>query len=488
MSATTQLIPAWNKLCGLMKRSSNIIYYAAALVIMKGAAFITLPLLTKHLEPAQLGMLELLGTTSIFLCLVTGLAMHECLYRFIATIKNTETQFNRASQLYTFSLLVSCSLSLILLCVSSLLSYEFDMFSHHQRMLLFLAACYEAPMAICLAWLRLHDKATLFFKMVVIVTLVQVSVLLFAIVNGASITQLFAINTLSTLGQFLFLHGYIRFSFALPNLAQMRLYLAYASPVMLSAMVAFGLSGAERWLIALADNLETLGLYAIAAKFGLGLGILIQPFHMWWMPKRFAQLESRGQLHVVNITQYGLLTVCILAIVTHALGHVAVLALLDSNYHAAIDLIWLTLVIVLLKEWSEMLNLGLLYAKKTHQLFAINTLATAVAISLCFTTHDSGIYGVLFALIVGQLLRLLLIYIVSQKYIALPFSGLAMTCVLGSTLGMLYIGFYTQSMIYIVTLSLAQISALILLSAATNILPVSLGSLKSRLHQQKGSV
>ncbi|MDN3684766.1 hypothetical protein QW180_19040 [Vibrio sinaloensis] len=63
---------------------------------------------------------------------------------------------------------------------------------------------------------------------------------------------------------------------------------------MLSAMVAFALSGAERWIIVAYTDLDTLGIYAIAAKFALGVGILIQPFHMWWMPKRFQVQQSKG--------------------------------------------------------------------------------------------------------------------------------------------------------------------------------------------------
>ncbi|MEF1292183.1 lipopolysaccharide biosynthesis protein, partial [Vibrio sp. M260118] len=160
-------------------------------------------------------------------------------------------------------------------------------------------------------------------------------------------------------------------------------YVRYSAPLMLSGVVGFGLSGAERWVVAGATNLETLGMYAIAAKFALGVGILIQPFHMWWMPKRFETMASRGADYVASVTTQGILLLCVISIAVAWLSQIFITLALPSSYLPAVALVGLTITMMLFKELVELTNFGILYKKNTSQLLYINLVSTAIAFVIC---------------------------------------------------------------------------------------------------------
>jgi len=396
------------------KQLKSISLYACSVILMKGISLITLPLMAYYFSPAQLGQLELIGVTTMFFSLVIGLAMHENLYRFVGVVQDDDEQKQKAGQLYSATLCLSFCLSVIVLLAYWVFAVEIESMSNNIIGLVALVLCYEAPLAICLAWLRLKNQASLFFKVCIATVTLQVSLLIIALNVIPSVTAIFALNVLCTFGQFLFLHQKLGFKFSLPRYSEFKGYVGYSAPLMLSGVVAFGLSGAERWIIAGTTDLETLGMYAIAAKFALGVGILVQPFHMWWMPKRFSAMERLGTQYTAQITQQGIMLLCVVAVVVSWLSQVFISVALPNTYKLAASYVSLTICMMLFKELVEFTNFGVLYRKKTTQLLMINIGATVTAFLICLATIGAGIDAILFALIIGQMCRFLATYWRSQ--------------------------------------------------------------------------
>lgn len=408
----------------------NMSLYAVSLFLMKGISLFTLPLMAHYLSPVQLGQLEFIGITAVFFSMVIGLAMHENLYRFIGTIDCHDTQKRKASELYTATLLISSGLGIACFTLYNLIGAPIESISESQSFLIGIVLCYEAPLAIGLAWLRLHNQAMLFFKLCVTTVIVQVALLVMILFYRPDVTLIFAANVICTLGQFLFLHVYLPFSIRLPSRKQLQSYLRYSSPLMLSAMVAFALSGAERWFIAGYTDLETLGIYAIAAKFALGVGIMIQPFHMWWMPRRFQVQQTQGNLAVAKTIQQGALLLCVIAVALSWASQLFITLALPANYHQAAQLVAITILIMVFKELTEMINIGILHAKQTTKLLSINLVAIFIAFIVGALTIEYGVYAILVALLCGQVSRFLFALIMSQRLLPLPYHT-------GATLGLI---------------------------------------------------
>ncbi|KJY94227.1 membrane protein [Vibrio neptunius] len=400
---------------------TSIMLYAVSLLMMKGASLFMLPLMTSYLTPSQFGHLELLSITTVFFSLLVGLAMHENLYRFIGTEKNEALRFSRARELYSSSLFTSFVIVGLLAAGYLAISPTAWTINTEQMVLLAVVITVEAPLAICLAWLRLNNKAVTFFKISCVTLLIQVSLVILILTSKPDVTLLFSVGVLCALIQITYLHCHNKFSFKLPTLIQYKGYIQYSLPLMLSAAVAFGLSGAERWIIAEAHSLESLGIYAVAAKFSLALGILIQPFHMWWMPKRFEVLETHGKETAAKNTQLGIIGLCMLSVIVMWVSQCFIVLTLPTGYQSAGQLVVLCIVIMLLKEMVEMLNIGVLYAKQTSKLFAINAAATTVALIIAWLNREAGVAAILLSLCMGQLIRLVLIYRLSQSLCHVPY-------------------------------------------------------------------
>ena len=74
-----------------------------------------------------------------------------------------------------------------------------------------------------------------------------------------------------------------------------------------SGLLAFALNGIDRLLIAEYVSMEALAIYSVALKFSIAIPLLMQPFGLWWMPKRFALLNQyNGHQQVLHYSMIGL--------------------------------------------------------------------------------------------------------------------------------------------------------------------------------------
>lgn len=427
--------------------------YAISIFLMKGVSLVMLPIMANYFSPSQLGELELIATTTVFLSLLVGLSMHENLYRFVGSLRGKIQRKNKTATIYYSCLITSAVFCLAFILLLQQLKQHLSMFTEYQLILIVVVLLFESGLAISTAWLRMQDKAMTFFKVSITCTFLQVSLILGVLLTTPDVTLVFAAGVFSTFVQFLILHTINQFQFTLPDLATLKQYFNYSLPLMLSAMVAFGLNGAERWFIAYSSSLETLGLYAIAAKFALAMCILVQPFGMWWMPKRFETLDQGGRSKASLITELGVFYICALAVIVGIGAQVAIKVTLPDAYLGACALVVGAIIMAMLKEISDLINIGLLYRKKTHWLLAINSLSTTVGLLLCWFTLSFGVWGVITSIIIAQATRLILIGYFSHSVYSMPYQYIRLVMTLSLTISLLG-----------VTQLISSISGLLLLS------------------------
>ncbi|PNQ53713.1 lipopolysaccharide biosynthesis protein, partial [Vibrio agarivorans] len=341
-------------------------------------------------------------------------------------------------------------------------------FTKTECLILMFALSLEGVIAIGTAWLRMQDdKAKVLLTIMVTTTLLQVIFIVIALALWPHIISVLLGGLLAALIQFFWLHYYNNYTISLPNLALAKNYLYYSSPVMLSGVVSFFLNGAERWFIAANSSLESLGVYAIAAKFAFGMCILVQPFTMWWMPRRFAVLEQDNckGLEAVRITHLGLIYIAFLTIVVVTMAYLIIHLLLPNTYQQAALFILFLLPIAMLKEWGELFNLAILYKRKTQWLLGINIVAAITAISLLFALSSLGIFSVFIALYSAQLCRLVLTYWSAQICLCLPYD-ISLMVILQVVTGLaLFLIYYLQSLTAAILISLT--TSFILLGIAS---------------------
>lgn len=448
------------RLIRLPSSVKNMLTYAVSLFMAKGISLIMLPFVARYLSPDQLGQLELLATTTVFFSLLVGFAMHENLYRFVGEIKDTVKQFKKVSELYTYAIILSITAgSLVTIALFIIPSIQ-GIFSSTDIALVCIVLAFESALGISTAWLRFQDRATMFFAVSMLSTAIQIIGVVAVLLISPTVTHIFAVGVLTAIVQLIVLHGVNRFKWRWAGIKNLRSLLSYSIPLMLSALVAFGLSGAEKWIIGYSVSVESLGYYAVAAKFSLGMCILVQPFGMWWMPKRFNALNLKGVDYTTQITQIGILYIAILAIVVGSASQVFIMLALPDTFSSAAQLVSGVIAVALFKELAELVNIGILNHKKTHWVLNINMACTLIGLALCgFLSFQDrfaelGIWAVIISIMTAQVLRAILLLTFSQRLQPLPYHNHALLLIMLNTIGCLILSFVTDKTFWLILVAL----------------------------------
>ncbi|WP_084887699.1 oligosaccharide flippase family protein [Vibrio sp. qd031] len=406
----------------------SMLLYAFALFIMKGLSLLMLPIITRFLSPEVIGQLEIIAVSTSFIGLFFSLSLHEVLYRFVAQ-KSGSAQNKAAAELFWLTLLCSTVGAALLTTVVQLTSPNLYGLSKDVLSLAALSLSIEGGLAVGLAWLRLQDRVRLFCAICVAGSALQVALVLVALNANWGVFGIVSAGVIAHSLQLFTLVLVTGFTRVLPDIHTIQRYLKYCVPMMLSGLCAFGLNGAERYFIAESSGLVALGYFAIAAKFALAMCVLVQPFGMWWMPKRFAMLTDNPQ-KACDITQLGIVLVCTLAIIVTFFGQFGITFILPQSYAPVATIISGTIFMVLGKECAELLNLSLLSQKRTVSLLRINITITLITLAGCYLLMDHGLWALMIAVGVGQLIRALTILLVGQYGQRLPYSYITLSSTL----------------------------------------------------------
>ncbi|MDE1236575.1 hypothetical protein [Vibrio aestuarianus] len=150
----------------LSQPMKNMGIYALSLFLSKGVSLFMLPLITYYLTVDQVGKLELLATISACFGIMAGLALHECLYRFAGVKKTQHQRWIKASELFTFALILGTLIAIGFWLVFQFIRFSTSVslpFTVQEQSLILLVVGLEGAIAISTAWLRMIDKPMLFF-------------------------------------------------------------------------------------------------------------------------------------------------------------------------------------------------------------------------------------------------------------------------------------------------------------------------------------
>jgi len=277
---------------------------------------------------------------------------------------------------------------------------------------------------IPLAWLRITERAGLFFSISMLKVLIQVSLTFYWLINGWGITSILAAGAVSAVVIALILCVIqlkeTKLSFSLKNVKSI---IYYAGPIFIGGAATFTLSGMDRWLLAEHFGAIEIAAYAIAIKFALVPTLLIQPFTLWWFPKRFSVLKEHDGKNInAHFAVIGAIISVLICGGLGLLGPVLIQLLIPAAYHAAIGILPWLLLCTLLKMLSDLLNLGCFVEKSSQLQMNINLVACGFGgLLLIILVPLFMVDGALIALIVAGIIRMVLFYYFSQKKVYLPY-------------------------------------------------------------------
>ncbi|NRA85045.1 MAG: oligosaccharide flippase family protein [Gammaproteobacteria bacterium] len=400
--------------------------YGASIILMKSVSLLMLPITAFYLRPEQFGQLELLTSIAMICSILVGLGLENTLFRYAGT----NVDFDKKKQIAANILILSLLTGTLALAIGWYLAPSFIEFtaadiSVFQLRIILVVISFEGAIAIPLAWFRMQEKVLLFFLATTLRTVAQAALIMLFLsmqyqVTGVLVACFIAAGLQAVILSLIMLKE-VGFSFKLNKCSE---YLNYSLPIVGSGFIAFSLGGFDRWLL--------------AAKFALATVLLVQPFGMWWLPKRFAILKQhQGTLKPSHYITIGITVVMSIAVVVSFVAPFLIHLLLPSEYHQTMTyVLWLVLAMAY-KEISELVNIGCFFGNSTTGQFYINLTCAAISLSIMwFGIVQLGIWAVVIALNVAYAGKALLFYLVSQRKLPLPYSipKLTMVISLGVTL------------------------------------------------------
>ncbi len=439
-------------------------YFALGILIMKSVSLLMLPVVTHYLTPAQFGELELLLSVSNFATILVGFGLVDALYRFAGLSNTPDGEKKIGATIFTASLMTGgISFTVGLLVAPFVLPYLGETTTLFDVQLLVILFSVEGCIGIPLAWLKMKEKASSFFVLTTGKALIQALLSWQLLSAGHGMTAILLAGVISSMILVCLLLkiqiGETGLGFDFEILPKV---MVYGTPLVISALASFALLGADRWVINMISTPEDLGLYAVGKKLAAVSVILMQPFLMWWYPRRFKQLRmDNGRKTVAHTTSLGMALVMCFATMICVGSPVLISTLLNENYAHAMNYVPAMALLYAIKQLAELANLGSYIGRTTLGVMTIDLITAAVSITLLYLL--SPIYkvpGVIAALIIAQCFRAGLFYFKSQRALWLGYakgklSGLAVVCV-----GLVFAALQLTELLYQFLLALSGVAIL----------------------------
>ena len=414
-------------------------YYAGGLIATRAIGLAMLPVNTRLLTLTEFGRLEVLMAFADLGAVLFGLALPTTLSRFVGLVDTWEKRRDVCAHIFAVAIITSCVLGAIGFAAAGEIAHLLpgDPTPTEVRLLV-VVLCTESLLSVGLTWLRMRSQAGVFFALSVGRSMIFAVLSFSLMMAGYGLVGVLTASAIAAVFQAVGV-GYVVLRETGVRLRGVEWWplTIYSGPLLLSAVAMFALGSLDRWFLADAVGTEELARYGVAVRLGAITAVLLQPFHMWWFPKRFIVLvEPNGVARSAHVVGIGLV-ITMLGGVIVALGGPFMIHLMTppAYYSAALLIPWLALIYVM-QEFGSLLELGSFLRKDGFLPLITNLLGAGIAVGLyVFLIPAYGVPGAIAATLAAQTVRTIIIHLISQYYVRLPYAGGRLTVVAAVALG-----------------------------------------------------
>lgn len=406
---------------GSLKQSA---YYAIGILMMKGISLVMIPYITHKMTLAEYGSLEAIVLLADIGTILFSFGIVEAMYRYVGVAEGEEKK-KFISNCFTLSVLV-CVLggALIALSMPLLILMLHVEFQSYQILLLLIPTMLDGAISIPLTLMRMNAMAKRFCMLNVLKASVQAIMTFVLLEAGYGIDGVLISAAVSSV---LLMVCLVRYQWqemgTFGSLKYSSKILKFGLPTLVGGASMYMITGLDRWVMASFVGVEELAIYAVSGKFALLLGLLLQPYALWWFPNRVVILQqSGGSKMCADRALVGVNLAIVLGslMILTVPGFISLI--LPSSYHYAGTIVVALLAISVIKNAGDYLNLGCFSGDSSQsQMWIQGGCAILAAIGYFAVTPIYGVWGVVAVLCATYSVRLMLLYFVSQTMEPLPY-------------------------------------------------------------------
>jgi len=405
---------------GFLLKHSTI--YGLGNLLSKAVAILLLPLYTRHLTPADYGVMELLETSTSMLAVVVGVGLSSAMTRYYYEARSDDARRHVVST----TMLLVIIMSAVVLGGASLFTPLLSqaIFGDSKYAYFFLMSFGALGLGLVidllLVYLRVMEKplAYVAISLAMLVTTVALTVYAVAFrgmgVEGVLLANLYAKVAFAGAAM---VYMVMRIGCVLDRAVAKSIF-SYSWPLIPSEAINSLIGYSDRYFINHHISLAAAGVYSLTQKLGTVLHTLVtSPFILAFLPKRF-EIASRGNaapllsmVYQVYMLVIVTLTLCL------ALGASLIVGLLtDSAFHEAAKYIPLTAASMVLLGMKYHFQFGILYSKKTKYIMYTNAICLVVQLGgNALLIPAFGVWGAINAYMITQVVTLYFYHFYSQR-------------------------------------------------------------------------
>jgi O-antigen/teichoic acid export membrane protein len=400
---------------------SDSLLYGSSGAIGKGMAFLTFPLLARHLGVSDYGIYDYLLMLSSVLTLVCVFGQDSAVARFI----NIHTEQGERRQIVSQSLLVQCIIVLIVVIMlwfaSTSMSGNIWYLQQDKRIITITIA--QIPFLVLinfsqniLKWTYSRKK---FLAMTVGFSVFQTLLLLFAVlVCDAGIIGLLFVGLLSNVVFGLIGLVFVKEWLSWPNNCKhVKEMLPYAAPLGLICIVSVLMPTLERTLAAAILGSKELGLLAAGSKIAMFLGLMVNAFQTAWGPFALSIHTETAFDETCNwVLKMFSLVSCFLSLLVAGVAPLLVSPLFGGQYFEAALIVFPLAVSIVVQAAGSIIEIGITISGKSYYnvfSYLLGSLVSFVTIKML--GGKAGLFGVSLGIMFGNIFRTVVTASLAQK-------------------------------------------------------------------------
>ncbi|MEW5009015.1 MAG: oligosaccharide flippase family protein [Cycloclasticus sp.] len=457
--------------------AKQALLYGASIALMKGISLLMLPFITAYLPVESYGRLEVVTSLAVISSVLIGMGLDSALFRFAGTSDQPQESRRLSAELFYLALLIGAIAGIGgWLTAGSLASSLPGQLSEYEIRLVMLTLSLEGAISIPLGWMRMRDRASLFFFASTGRALLQALLVLLFLSQGRGVAGVLEAGVVAAASQALCIGVlHLRDTGVKLSIRKNTAYrsIIYSLPIVLSGMLAFVWNGLDRLILADFSSLVDVAHFGVAAKFSLAVILLLQPFNMWWLPRRFNVLKQvNGQQQAVKIISIGIVLTLMIAVFIGLATPPLIAWLLPESYHIAGLYAFGLVMVMALKEMAELVNIGCFVGKTTKAQLLINLSGAAVCtLAMYVLAPRYAAWGIIMALLSAHGLRLLLFFLTSQYFLPLPYPTHRLLLLAALSIAFLSLGSQTDTVFQQFLVTLMAMSSLLAGSLLLKLVP-----------------
>jgi O-antigen/teichoic acid export membrane protein len=402
----------------------DTLIYGSGIVLSRAASFLMLPIYTRYLTPDDYGILQLLQLTVDVAGILLTAGFVSALYRYYF---KTRFEHERNAVVTTSLVLFTIANAIgaaLLLTASPIVARHLLAGGGQADLVRIVAATFllEVLTIVPLAYMQIVKRPGLFTmtslgRLFLQLTLNVVFLIFLGMgVRGILLSSLITTGVVGAIISTWLLRG-IGLQF---DRSVAREITRFGLPYKFTNAGTFAINFSDRFFLKALSGLSAVGLYGLAAQFGmLVTSVASQPIMQAWNPRRFEhthlERSERDDYYDRTFLAYNLVVVsCAVAVALFARPVIHIMA--APAFHSAAVFVPLLVAAQLIACWITVLGFGIDVSERTVYLSYATAVAAVVVIALhAVLIPPFGPMGAAVATLIGFLVRLTLVFAWAQR-------------------------------------------------------------------------